>query len=457
MVLSVIMAFSCFACADNGGGGYKTSEQRTALEFSSLTFNGLGAGVMPIGGFCGPNDIYAENGYKLPSLITEEIFKKVEDAGVNLIFDKWNDAVSDKEVVENLLTLADSHNMSYLISDSDIMNFLGGVDGATYSSVDKMTMRLLGYEEHKSFGGVYGRDEPSANFFNKIKLANANFDEANKEFDNKYGIYYNLFPPVGGQQLSGTSQGMLYPEYLEKYLETDPKYLMYDTYPFVGLEGQIAGSWFTVMAQIRNAAESKNIPWMGYIQTGGNFMDVLGAHRVATEGEMIWSINTMVAHGAKGFAYFPMFTPPEWTQQENAQDNALINKFGAKNPFYYYAQKANKQIAAIDHVLMNSKNLGVMSHGDSSVLVNKSVLLDSFREVKKISGDSNIIGCFDYNGKTALYVVNNSTQKSRAEVNIEFDDNYGYQVIQRGVSADVRGKRLSLLLAEGEGVLIVLK
>lgn len=455
-ILAAIMIFSSFAsCAKEGS--FKLSEQREPHDYTKLVV-GDDPDVMPIGGYCGPNGMYVENAYQLPTLVTDEIYDMLKECGVNLIVDKYQDYAAKPELVESLFNLAAPRDIYYWIANSKIMNFDSNAGSSSVAGAKAIKEELDKMSKFKAFNGIYGRDEPSAAFFNKIASVNENYSTVNKFFKNKYNIYFNLFPPVPGETLSGVPGKIMYhDEYVKAFIETKPNYLMYDTYPFMGLESAVAGSWLSLMSVIRKAANDANIPWMGYIQAGGNFMDVLGAHRIATEGEMIWSVNTMIAHGAKGIAYFPLITPPEWTQQENTQDNALINKYGSKNAHYYYAKKVNTQLRAIDHILMNSYNVGVMDNGGGPCVLSNDVKLTDFRELKSISGSAAMVGCFDYKGKTALYVLNNSTSEKKCNVTLNFDDNYGYQVIQRGETIDYIGKSIPLKLDQGEGVMIVLK
>ena len=66
------------------------------------------------------------------------------------------------------------------------------------------------------------------------------------------------------------------------------------------------------------------------------------------------------------------------------------------------------------------------------------------------------MGCFDYLGGTALYVVNYN-RKEKADITLTFDRNdYRYKVIQRATSCDVVGGEMTLTLDMGEGALIVL-
>ncbi|MBQ6921844.1 MAG: hypothetical protein IJQ66_02020, partial [Clostridia bacterium] len=79
-----------------------------------------------------------------------------------------------------------------------------------------------------------------------------------------------------------------------------------------------------------------------------------------------------------------------------------------------------------------------------------------YKELTGIQGDDCVIGCFDYKGGTALYVVNYSRLK-KADVLLKFSDKYRYTVIQRADVADVVGTSIPMTLDMGEGALIVLR
>ncbi|MDY2880746.1 MAG: hypothetical protein SOT34_07415, partial [Candidatus Borkfalkiaceae bacterium] len=134
---------------------------------------------------------------------------------------------------------------------------------------------------------------------------------------------------------------------------------------------------------------------------------------------------------------------------------------------YYYAKRANEQIRAVDEYLMNAASERIIVYGGTaydSIVTKRNhgetcdpYLKDNkFRELINISGDDCVIGCFDYQGGTALYVVNYS-RKEKADVMLKFDNKYRYTVIQRAVSCDVVGTAIPLTLDAGEGALIVLR
>jgi len=120
----------------------------------------------------------------------------------------------------------------------------------------------------------------------------------------------------------------------------------------------------------------------------------------------------------------------------------------------------NKQIKGIDHILMNSRNLGVVYAGglpqfytvnsDSSytqltaeenALEKPTLGTLTAQEAGLVSVDviqgNILIGCFDYNGKTAYYVVNNSTT-SLAHVDLKFGETpYGHPMTVYGAANSV--------------------
>lgn len=80
-----------------------------------------------------------------------------------------------------------------------------------------------------------------------------------------------------------------------------------------------------------------------------------------------------------------------------------------------------------------------------------------FRQLKNVKGNDCFVGCFDYKGGTALYVVNYD-RKSRAQMRLCFDDRYGYEIVQGAALREQLGTyTVDLTLDAGEGALIVLK
>ena len=283
-----------------------------------------------------------------------------------------------------------------------------------------------------------------------------------------------MFPTASATELSnGLNLSLTWDEYIEKYLKLEadgieqsqnsesitPSWFSFDMYPFIGGEGGVSGTWFNHLETMNQKSKKYGVAWQGCVQAGyyGAFLD---GQRDPTEGDMHWDVNTMIAFGAKGIDYYPLVMPLECLskadKEEDVGKDALITKYGNTTKYYYYAQKINKQLHACEKVLMNAAQVGVMLNGNSPCKLTKASALQSFRQLKSVSGDDALVGCFDYKGGTALYIVNNSVTKA-GKITLNFDGKYGYDVVQRGNVYSLVDNSFSLNLQAGEGALVVLR
>ena len=166
--------------------------------------------------------------------------------------------------------------------------------------------------------------------------------------------------------------------------------------------------------------------------------------------------------GAKGIEYFPLIQPHYYAFAESTEfdfeRNGIFGAWGNKTQWYYYAQDINKQIAAVDEVLMNSVNKGVIASGkqavsDTSYAETAIMEGTSWRELESIDGDA-LVGCFNYQGKTALYVLNYSYEYAQ-KINLNFNGNYKFTVVQNGETSHYKGNDITLDMFAGDGALVV--
>ena len=75
--------------------------------------------------------------------------------------------------------------------------------------------------------------------------------------------------------------------------------------------------------------------------------------------------------------------------------------------------------------------------------------------MKDVTGES-MVGCFNYLGKSAFYVVNYDTQYAQ-EITLDFYSNYNMRVIQKAETSYVDTSSLTLTMNAGEGVLVVIE
>ena len=441
-----------------GCGRVEAAPVHEAQTVHSYTFDKLGKNVMPVGGYIGPFGGYGYNGTYMESLITEEQYQTVADCGLNFLIGMKQDYNLNREETIASLELADDHEIMLFIKDSYLYD-LSASYRAPVSKAD-FEERVKLYSDYGSFAGLVGRDEPFGFELPNCQAVQQRFDEVFQK-ESSTALYMNsLSYQCPEDWLAGGPNGVISEKWdLDKYMEeyfkamSGMKFYSYDTYPFVN--GGIRGTYFENLQLVRDITSEAGIPFWTFIQGGGYFDNDPGWDH-PTEGGLLWQVSTSLAYGAKGYQYFPYCHPAEFTQAPTG-GSSLIGRYGEKTATWFYAQKANRKTQAVDHILMNSAHMGVISNGQSPAGIPEGSTIESFRELTKVSGADSIVGCFDYAGKTALYVVNNSVTQDKAKVTLEFTGNYGYEVIQRATSRDLSGKSITLTFAPGEGALVVLK
>lgn len=437
---------------------YRPSEVRTPAPVYSVSYDIIGGDdVMPIGGWWGPytpTDA-SVNGQLLPDYVTDEYYQLIRDCGINVITatpDEYGNSVAS---VEKSLSLAEKYNMGYFVNDG----FMGDVN-----NIPAFERRLSLYYDSPACIGVHVADEPRTELFERLGQV---FDAYNALGYTDRHFYVNLFPNYAGD-LTGTGENISYEEYVSRFLEqVDTPFLTYDHYVFNSVDegNRNAVRYFTNLSIARKKAAEYEIPFWVFVQAGGQWNDdgigLESTEIYPNEGEMLWNINSSLAYGAKSIQYFTIIQPEKFSfvseDERDFERNGLIGAAGNLNRWYFYAQKANRQIAAVDHVLMNAANMGVIGVGEvADRCITGDERLTSFRELERIEGENVLVGCFDFFGRTALYIVNNSTVEKQ-EITLRFSDRYGYEVIQRAQTVEIAGNSFTLTMEAGEGVLVVLK
>lgn len=364
-----------------------------------------GQDVMPIGGYYGPTKEY----------ITDEFFRALQEMGLNVITttSDYCDYYSSPENCLKALELGDKYGIYTFVRDS-YFNFHSKM------TEDEIRNRLQIYSEYKNFAGIRLVDEPVTDGYMP-------YGETDRPLSQYTGMasllnringiagYINLFPYYKNIP-NVTWEG--YVGYVQEYMESieQQKLISFDHYVF---DGKDISVYFKNMSLIRDAAQEGNIPFWAFIQAGKS----TNSGRNPSEQEFYWNVNTALAMGAKGIQYFPMQQP------KTSVVNGLIYADGTKSPYYDYAKTINQKIANIDHILMNCTHEGIIAVGSTAVANTADVSCrlngTSFRNLTGVTtdrSDGTIIGCFDYNGKTVLYVVNNSTTNSQ-NIELTFNSN----------------------------------
>ncbi|MFA6808818.1 MAG: hypothetical protein WCR27_07480 [Eubacteriales bacterium] len=434
------------------------AEIREIKKSPTYYFDILGENEMPIGGYIGPTASFGHDGNYCETQITDFHYKQMSEAGLNFTMGMKEDFNINRQNIIDSLVHAGNNGVMYFVKDSYLFDLY---NGKSPISKEDFEQRIEAYNNYNAFAGLVGRDEPFGNDLALCKEVQDVFKEVFSA-EESTALYFNSLsyqcPKVW---LGGGTDGSISDWTLEKYLDeyfkniNGMKFYSYDLYPFVGKEDSIKPDYFKNLVLVREYASKYNVPFFTFIQAGGN-LDNDSNWRTPTEGEMLWQINTSIAFGAKGYQFFTYNTPPEFPFS-TLENMGLVNRYGKKTPMYYYAQKANNQIKACDDKLMQSALEGVIVTDKSPASIPENIILNNYYELQGVSGDANIVGCFNYLGKTALYVVNNSLTKDKAKISLNFDSNYSYEVIQRATSRNISGKNITLTLAPGEGAMVILK
>ena len=145
--------------------------------------------------------------------------------------------------------------------------------------------------------------------------------------------------------------------------------------------------------------------------------------------------------------------------------SGIIGANGAKTEFYEQAVTVNQQITAVDEVLMNCVSKDILAIGAKAQsqteikktsygeLIGVTVSQENFMDKYYPAGA--IIGCFDYHGKTALYVVNNDYENAH-DITMQFDGTHELSLISAGMTRQECVSEYTVRLAAGDAVLVVI-
>lgn len=438
--------------------------------------------VMPIAGYYGPYRCIDSARNVTYDLVTDKVYGKLKDVGINLIVSSPNDYLSEPQIVIDNLALAEKYGINVYLSDSRTRNATKDTD---------LNIYFKKYAPYSSFKGITVVDEPSNKDFgvaDASKKLEKYAEQASRiNQHSNYSAYVNLYPRQQKLVLGG-NVNTAYRSYLEEYIDTyHPKMISYDHYLF---DQYVEGSniptvqhWYLWNLRIvREVALEHKIPFWSYVQAGRNWSTdsngITTVNETPTKGQMFWNANTALAYGAKGIQYFPLVQPSEFAYGVNGtfdyQRNGLLGADGNKTIWYDYAKEINTQIQTVDKVLMNatSKTVlwkgydayqAILSGGVSDGEILKNIITD-YTTVATNSGEvqrecSAIVGVFDYYGKTAYYVVNYDMDHARS-ITLDFYKEQEYTVLSEQLAqahSATSGKSCTLSLVAGGAALIIIE
>ncbi len=475
VLLAGVLALSSSGCGAAAGSGVKKAGTYDPLPVYKYTFGLLGEDEMPVVMFGGPIDGFIMDGYKPETMINDNIYRYYKEAGVNGIVGTANWVNGDRlDEVTRILNYTEKYRINYVTFDTSLI----WLNNADIPSLDdeNVKQRLDFYEQYESFAGIYCQDEARMEYLDELAKAHQFVFDYNEKNGTNLIAYSNMHPywtgsEVGYYSTDYTNKQYDYEMMIRGFMDKGKlPYLSYDRYSLLRSAGDdqpgtLDQEWFENLALIRGWAQEYQIPFWVCLPVGG-----WGAlNKAPNEPEFQWLVNSALACGAKGIEYFPGVQPTSDDYMEVPNGElGLVAMDGQKTKYYYYSKNVTAQIRACQKYLMNAASVGILVDPASSPDSNISndlpfqmpdgytFLLDEFRELRSVS-DNGLVGCFDYKGRTMLYVMNNTLEDEVDEVTLKFDGAYGYSVIQRGIVRSTTGKTLTLNLNGGEGALVLLK
>lgn len=428
-------------------------------ESKAISFDFIGGkDVMPLGAYYGPH-LYnvCWDGNETPQLITEEQFQQAAELGINL-FVKCEVEKSDfDKTIYDILKFGEKYGIGIMPTDK-VLNARGD-EMLTPTEFGK---RVSAFREYDAWAAVYLVDEPSTSYWysDRVDRYIDSYEEVANIIHNEMNLvsFGNLYPMIS------MAKKLDFERYVKEWVDTaKPKFLIWDEYPFnEGYAGDM-NAYIVAQSIIRKNAQENNIPFWTFIQAGDHF-ERNGKETLEywpNEAEFNWNVNTALAYGAQGLCYFPYYQNAGYDEKGNIDPYrfGFIGMTGNKTIWYYYAQNIHKHIREIDHVLMNSVHKGVIIKGEQTLddFEGAYGVLEGekFNELQAVYGDA-MVGCLNYNGKTALYVVNYSMEYAQ-RITLDFDAKHDITITQLGETSYVRGNALTLDMAAGEGILLVIE
>ena len=483
--------------ADVNNDGEVTAADKDLLKSSSsvssdyyvpsLTYDYLGGNsVMPISGFYGP--------YSNANL-TSAVYEAIADSGINLITYSPIEYSSGATFLQQSLALAEKYGIGVFVTDTGLNTIIKDEDeNVTEQTVltnpTDIAKQMEGYSVYDSFLGVNIVDEPKSSYDESNDL----FKDLSATHYKRYQYYEDItqsllpYANVTGYVNLHGSQAMdagKYSTYV-KNIEKDVDVLSFDSYLYFeegsATQALRVATYLESLDLIRQTAKDSNKPFWSYVQAGSDYRDDKNNSASTyhyTKEDTLWIVNTSLAFGAKGIQYFPLLQPEYFSYDntsENGHDydrNGIIGADNEKNQNYEFVKAANTQIQAIDEVLMKSNNKGVIVTGDAyaAIYIAKNLRDYEFTgiikksnntyttKLKDISDDKDVmVGCFDYRGSEAFYVVNyDRTENASQTITLTFNGSQQYRLIQEAKTTYGQGDSVELTIPSGAGVLVVLE
>ena len=398
----------------------------------SYSFPNLSKTTMPITGWVAPWHVDEVNHQ------TIEQYRRIKEAGLNCIYGLYERIGVSDPYVYTALDLASQAGIGYLVRDESL--------GVLAEEATEFKEHMDAFAEYSSFAGIFAADEPGKNRFSSFVAAR----KMMRQYYTKYAYYLNTFPMYAtGTQFSGTSEEITYDDYVTSFLSTvQPQMFSYDFYGTNGDFPAVDEGYFKQIYASKNYADAYRVPFWPFLQACSYGRRT----RIPRAEDIYWQVGANVVYGAKAIQWFCYQTPYE----EQSWGGNFIDAEGNKTALFPYFQRANAFVASVDDILMRSSLVDMLSFGSSPApLPEEQEFVQYSRELASVSTqDDALIGMFNHEGKTAIYVLNNNMTKD-ANLILRFVAPVDATVISFDDTNEETGiESLSLHIKAGESALV---
>ena len=440
------------------------------------------------------------------STATDYHFQKLADAGFNKIvalhegapahadksnaYTLYDQIMAESEIAEKhameLLALCEKYNITYFVRDwpfYDMIKYWNDID--TYEEYETVLRGILAedrqYIYSPAFAGMYGRDEPGVDQYERIRWQIQIFNQIMEE----YGIedkefLLNLLPNYGNAEAYGghiVGTPVTYQEYINQYFYGRPEdeegtptlaellgYISYDYYPFKqdAIDGSyMRSSHLQNLEMMANECKKNNVELRTYVQTGGDFT---GLRDLTSIGDFRLQVYSNLAFGSYDMTYYEYGT----FNSEADGEFGLINlQDGTYNYTYEMAKVVNNEVHAMEDAITNYRYDGVMClsamgegviHPSFRSVQNK---LKSHPRIKKVeyTEDTVITAMKDAEGNDAFMLLNYTDPYFDLDnrVTIEFKDADALLMYRLGqeMIVPLKNGKYTFELYPGEGRFII--
>ena len=258
----------------------------------------------------------------------EEKIKEWHDLGLTVMIAYSN--INNWAQTHALLDEAEKYGMKLIIQDweANVDNLI--VCGEEHYR-ESMAKLIEEFGSHPATFGFYVTDEPDADNIEATLRACA----INEELAPHLTAYINLLPWF--DWIAERMGAEAYGPYLDRVVkEGKVKLLSYDCYTQAYADKVGYNDYFNNLREHYLASKRHGLPFWNVVLCTGHY-----DYKCPTKDDLIWQLNTSVAHGAKGVSWFIIDEPDGHNYR-----NAPINIMGERTPEYYVLSEVNRTFNA---------------------------------------------------------------------------------------------------------------